>query len=190
MVIGLTVILTVDILGLPNYALASSAHQPILQSPASSEAGVRAKALVRIIASGAARGYDQQARRLVNGLFAHLGEFDLPHLGITSASILQALDREDIGLRVGGVARVIWKDWSGIAQKRRLNVWTASPSNVGLSPFRQLVVLMIQGRQGTLRDNQQHAIHNLLTRSEEPQVWFTELDGVIAAINRESFLWP
>jgi hypothetical protein len=59
-----------------------------------------------------------------------------------------------------------------------------------LSPFRRLVIRMIQGRQGPLVDNQQHGLWNYFSRNEESHVWSSNMDGVIGAVNRESFLWP
>ena len=55
---------------------------------------------------------------------------------------------------------------------------------------RKLVIRRIQGRAGALIDNQQHGIWNYFTRAEENSVWTGNMDGVIGAVNRSSFLWP
>ena len=43
---------------------------------------------------------------------------------------------------------------------------------------------------GTLADYQQHGLHNFLTRGEDASAWSSNIDGVIGAVNRESFQWP
>ncbi len=70
-----------------------------------------------------------------------------------------------------------------------MDAYTTDPGITDMSPLRLLVVRMIQGRQGTLVDSQQHALHNLYTRPEESRVWVDNVNGVIAAVNRSSFQW-
>jgi hypothetical protein len=36
---------------------------------------------------------------------------------------------------------------------------------------------------------QQHAFHNFFTRKEDVSVWVENVNGVIAAVNRQSFQW-
>jgi hypothetical protein len=115
--------------------------------------------------------YSQQGVTLVDVLIARLPEFQLPALGITEASMREALSRPGAGDRLNAIVHEVMSD-------------------PGQSPFRQLIWRLIHGRQGTLVDNQQHALHSLFTRAENSRVWIDNVDGVIGAINRESFLWP
>jgi len=84
----------------------------------------------------------------------------------------------------------VWADWQSNARSRTFDASTADPGRQGFSPFRQLIIRLIQGRQGQLSDSQQHALHNYFTRSEDASVWRRDPDAVIGAINRESFRWP
>ena len=86
----------------------------------------------------------------------------------------------------------MWGEWVGLANHGGFDIYTTEPTVADhhLTPFRQLVIRMCQGRQGQLVDSQQHALHSLLTRREEPTVWQTDLNDVIGAINRDSFQWP
>ena len=60
----------------------------------------------------------------------------------------------------------------------------------GPTPFRQLTYRLILGTQGRLIDSQQHGLHNYFVRPEEYSVWNNNMDGVIGAVNRESFQYP
>jgi hypothetical protein len=102
-----------------------------------------------------------------------------------------ALRRSDAGDRVNAIVNQVWGDWlTKDVGPGRLDAYRSDPSQANLSPFRQLVIRLIQGRQGRLIDNQQHGLHSLFTRTEESHVWVDNVNGVVGAINRESFLWP
>ena len=134
--------------------------------------------------------YSQQVDNFIAALLHHLPEFQLPKLGITEPVMREVLKRPDVGDRVNGLVQEVWDEWNSVVRSKNLNAMNADPSNQGLSPLRQLVIRMIQGRQGQLVDSQQHALHNILTRSEEPSIWSRDMDSVIGAVNRESCIWP
>ena len=119
------------------------------------------------------------ANALVEHLLAHLGDFDAT--GIGSGTLIDALSRADVGDRLNGIVHKVWDDWSQ-ASGEPLN---DNPAR--LSPFRQLVVRMIQGSVGTLSAQEQRAILSWLTRRESSSVWQENPNGVIGAINREIF---
>jgi hypothetical protein len=75
----------------------------------------------------------------------------------------------------------------GNVSSSRLDPYRADPQQRGMSPFRQLVIRMIQGRQGSLSAAQQRALYSYFTRPEDPSVWHSNVNGVIGAINREYF---
>jgi hypothetical protein len=137
------------------------------------DAQLRAILISRIESSSVYNPYNGQAIQLVDSLIAHLDEFQLPSLGITEEIMRDVLSRPDIGDRINGLVREVWND-------------------PGATPFRQLNYRLIQGTQGQLVDNQQHALHNFFSRNENASVWYSDdgMDGVIAAINRDSFLYP
>ena len=76
-----------------------------------------------------------------------------------------------------------------IMQRAGSDPYRSNPSSMNLSPFRQLVVRLVQGQQGRLSNQQQHAIFNFFNRAEEASVWYNNINGVIGAVNRESFGW-
>lgn len=135
--------------------------------------------------------YPVERDRFITALTEHLGDFQLPSLGITTRTMSDALRRSDAGDRVNAIVNQVWGDWLvKDVGPGRLDAYRSDPSQANLSPFRQLVIRLIQGRQGRLIDNQQHGLHSLFTRTEESHVWVDNVNGVIGAINRESFLWP
>ena len=136
--------------------------------------------------------YPQAANQFVETLFIHLDDFQLPTLGITKQTVMAALEQADVGDRINGIVQAVWGEWVGLANHGGFDIYTTEPTVADhhLTPFRQLVIRMCQGRQGQLVDSQQHALHSLLTRREEPTVWQTDLNDVIGAINRDSFQWP
>ena len=136
--------------------------------------------------------YRQEANRFAQIIANRLGEFQLPTLGITQKTMQAAITRPDAGDRANAVVREVWGEWIKLIQTTGGNLYTSEPSaaQYGLSPFRQLIIRLIQGRQPPLIDNQQHALFNFFTRFEENTIWYGPLDPVIAAVNRESFLWP
>jgi hypothetical protein len=135
--------------------------------------------------------YPGERDRFITALTEHLGEFQLPNLGITTRTMSEALRRSDSGDRANAIVNQVWGDWlTKDVGPGRLDAYRSDPAQANLSPFRQLVIRLIQGRQGVLVDNQQHGLHSLFTRREESHVWVDNVNGVIGAINRESFLWP
>lgn len=83
-----------------------------------------------------------------------------------------------------------WGDWiNNEVNPKGYDAYGTDPGVTDMSPLRLLVVRMIQGRQGALVDSQQHALHNFFTRKEDSNVWVDNVNGVIAAVNRESFQW-
>lgn len=140
--------------------------------------------------SGVPTGHRAQVAAFVDALLARLDDFQLPTLGITRRSMTAALGGNDAGDRLNSLVEEIWADWEGRAQSQGFNRNTTDPGSKGFSPFRQLVIRLIQGRQGKLKDSQQHALHNYFTRHEDASVWRQDPDAVIGAINRESFRWP
>ena len=140
--------------------------------------------------SWVARSHPTETDRFIAALIDHLDEFALPSLGITTRTVTDALSRRGAEDRINGIVNQVWGDWlNKDVGPAGLDAYNSDPAQRDLSPFRQLVIRMIQGRQGWLVDNQQHALHSLLTRSEENSVWVNNVNGVIGAINRESFLW-
>lgn len=132
--------------------------------------------------------YPQQAEQFVHTLFVHLDEFRLANLGITKQAMLQALSGADAGMRINALTQGVWATWQQRAQQGGFNPVDTDPGTFAdVSPFRQLVIRMIQGRQGVLTDTQQHALHNYFTRTEDAAAWRDNMDGIIGAINRESF---
>lgn len=135
--------------------------------------------------------YPAERDRFITALTEHLGEFQLPNLGITTRTMSDALWRSDAGDRANAIVNQVWGDWlTKDVGPGRLDAYRSDPGQANLSPFRQLVIRLIQGRQGRFVDNQQHGLHSLFTRREESHVWVDNVNGVIGAINRESFLWP
>lgn len=134
--------------------------------------------------------YPKETEYFIASILQHLGEFQLPKLGITKTSMISALNRYDVGDRINALIQEVWTEWLDIAKNKNFDSMTTDPGNYHLSPFRQLVIRMVQGRQGKLADHHQHGLYNFLTRSETPTIWSTDVDSVIGAVNRESFLWP
>lgn len=155
-------------------------------------AQLRAQVLAAARSSQIRTTHPQQVEQLVDALLAHLPEFQLPTLGVTTATMQQALKRPDVGDRLNALVQEVWADWRAIAADKGFDLNTREPTynEHNVSPFRQLVIRLIQGRQGTLADYQQHGLHNFLTRSEDASAWSSNIDGVIGAVNRESFQWP
>ena len=134
--------------------------------------------------------YANEGDRFINDLTARLGQFQLPSLGVTQATVTGALQRPGAEDRVNALVGRVWGDWmSNEVQPKGYDAYDTDPGVTDMSPLRLLVIRMIQGRQGALVDSQQHALHNLFTRKEEASVWVENVNGVIAAVNRESFQW-
>jgi len=163
------------------------ANQP--STPADSSQ-LRDVLLAHTSQSGVPNTYSQQATQLIDILLAHLDEFQLSHLGITRQTMTDALNQEDVGDRINGIVQAVWGNWADNAKQGGFDANTTDPDVVtDMSPFRKLLIRMIQGRQGRLEDTEQHALHNFFTRAEESHVWRDNINGVIGAVNRESFQW-
>ncbi len=158
--------------------------------PGQVDSPLRASLLKKSQISAVSLAYQAQAAAFIDALLLHLDDFQLPNLGITRRTVTDALGRSDAGDRLNSVVQEVWADWQSNAHARNFDAATTDPANQGLSPFRQLIIRMVQGRQGKLSDAQQHALHNYFTRSEDATVWRRDPDAVIGAINRESFQWP
>jgi len=133
--------------------------------------------------------YTTQAQLLAGGLVNHLYEFQLPSYGITPESMTGILSQRDAAMRLNALVREVWGEWLKKANQGGFSL-SSDPSGKNLSPFRQLIIRMIQGRQGALLAHEQHGLFNFLTRPESASVWTSNMDGVIGAVNRESFQWP
>lgn len=127
--------------------------------------------------------YYSQTDAFVETLLLLLSQFQLPDLGITSATMTDALLRPDAALRINATVNRVWADWLPYGPK---TVQT-DPKEQGLTPFRVLVIRMIQGRQLQLTAAEQHALYNLLTRPDPIENWRNDMNGIIGAINSESF---
>jgi hypothetical protein len=166
----------------------TSTPAPVLSSP---YVDLAVSLRQRAQSSWVPTNYPAERDRFITALTDHLGNFQLPTLGITTRTMSDALRRSDAGDRVNAIVNQVWGDWlTKDVGPGRLDAYRSDPSQANLSPFRQLVIRLIQGRQGRLIDNQQHGLHSLFTRTEESHVWVDNVNGVVGAINRESFLWP
>ena len=160
--------------------------------PAAEFAALKENFLVAVRTAEIPTAYPQQAERLVDALVAHLAEFQRPDLGVTTVAMQQALSQPDAGNRVNALVQRVWGEWLNLTGNSDANAMTITPDvyQYNLSPFRILVIRLIQGQQGVLVDSEQHALQNFFSRREDPSVWRNDVDGVISAINRESFQWP
>lgn len=140
---------------------------------------LRDSLLERLAAAGTPNDHPNIANALVEHLLAHLGDFDATGLG--SATVVDALSQRDAGDRINGIVHRVWSDWS----RDSANPLNDDPA--GLSPFRGLVVRLVQGRIAKLSSQEQRAILSWLTRNENIRVWRENPNGVIGAINREIF---
>lgn len=132
--------------------------------------------------------YPQQAEQLVNALFIHLGDFGQNGGSVSQDAIQQALQGEEVSLRLNATVQGVWGTWAERGQQEGFAPATTDPGLFAdISPFRRLVVRLIQGNQGSLSSTEQHALYSLLTRSEDLETWSNDMNGIIGAINRESF---
>ena len=130
-------------------------------------------------ASSIKNEYRGESERFVAELLKHAGEFQ----NVTPANLTAALSQSDTGDRVSALVHRVWKDWSAYG----VDHMTADPGANGQSPFRQLVIRLVQGRQGTLSSTDQKALYNFFSRAEDPAVWRDEIRGVIGSINAEFY---
>ena len=132
--------------------------------------------------------YSQEAEQLVEALFVHLGEFGQNGGIISQEAIRQALQSDDVGIRLNAVVQGVWESWVEQGQQAGFDPGTTDLGAFeDISPFRRLIIRLIQDDQGPLSAGEQHALRNLLTRSEELQTWRDDTNGIVGAINRESF---
>lgn len=153
---------------------------PTLPPPPPPSSGSLQDALLeKMAAASTPNEFPNLANALVEHLLAHLADFETT--GIGSAVVIDALGRDDVGDRLNGIVQKVWGDWSQVSRE------PLNDNPAGLSPFRQLVVRMIQGSVGALTAQEQRAILSWLTRNENLGVWRENPNGVIGAINREFF---
>ena len=126
--------------------------------------------------SSVSLSYPGAAERFVVNLAGYVG-------GVDSSRAASLLAASGAGNRTKALIQNVWSDWVTRAQG---DPWGRAPGNE-LTPFRQLVVRIIQGSQGSLSSTQLSAIINYYTRTEDPNIWFGNINGVIGAINRENF---
>lgn len=167
-----------------------SAVTPMPPPPPPPASGLAADLRAASRSAGVNASYRNETDQFIDGLASHMSEFQLPNLGITTSTMTNVLRRGGVGNRINGLVNQVWGGWLGDVRSMGLNAYTSDPSAANLSPFRKLVVRIIQGRQGSLVDNQQHGLFNYFNRAEEDHVWWDNMNGVIGAVNRESFLWP
>ncbi len=91
------------------------APTPTATTAATDRAQLREQVLAATRNSRVRNAYSQQTEQLVDALLAHLPEFQLPTLGVTTATMQQALKRPDVGDRLNALVQEVWADWSGIA---------------------------------------------------------------------------
>ncbi len=127
--------------------------------------------------------FPEQAKLFALHLMARLDQFQAR--GLSPDHMVEALAQEDAGVRITGIVQAIWSDWLRVAASNGVRPEAADPVLFGLSPFRQLVIRLIQDRQRTLSEAEQAALFSFLTRSESPDVWWNNPNGVIGALNRE-----
>ncbi|MBX3001406.1 MAG: SH3 domain-containing protein [Caldilineaceae bacterium] len=168
--------------------LGSSASPPAAQTPTqNSQDQLRSSLLAKSRNSSVSVSYQNETTRFADALVYRLHEFQLSREGITEQAMTNAISRADAGDRMNGVVQTVWSDWLSNLSSSRLDPYQTDPGTRGMSPFRQLIVRMIQGRQGNLTAAQQRALYSLFTRPENPSVWHSNVNGVIGAINREYF---
>lgn len=163
-----------------------------LASPSTDAFGdLRAKILAQLTATSLATVYPQEAIQLTDSLLAHLHEFKLTTLGITTERMQSVLAQDRTGDRINALVQEVWDEWVLLSTQQGFGVRVMDPSleRHGISPFRQLTIRLIQGRQATLTDSQQHALYGFFSRNEQDVTWRNDMDSIIGAVNRESFLW-
>lgn len=84
----------------------------------------------------------------------------------------------NVGERTNALVDRVWDDWNDYA----LDHMSADPQEHGQSPFRQLVIRMIQGTQDSLSEQDEKALTSFYSRP-----WTGEIRGVIGEIHREIY---
>lgn len=132
--------------------------------------------------------YPQQAEQLVNTLFVHLGDFGQNGGSVSQDNVLQALQGEEVSLRLNATVQGVWGIWAERGQHEGFDPTSTDPGLFpDLSPFRRLIIRLIQENQGSLSAAEQHAFYSLLTRSEDLETWSNDMNAIVGAINRENF---
>lgn len=132
--------------------------------------------------------YPQQAEQLVNTLFVHLGDFGQNGGNVSQDAIQQALQGEEVSLRLNATVQGVWGTWVERGQREGFDPTSTDPGLFpDLSPFRRLIIRLIQGNQVSLSAAEQHAFYSLLTRSEDLETWSNDMNAIVGAINRENF---
>ncbi|HAJ38052.1 MAG TPA: hypothetical protein DCL15_20460 [Chloroflexi bacterium] len=158
--------------------------------PPSGDTALAAELRQRVRSSWVSNPYQYEGDRFIADLTGRLGQFQLPHLGVTQSTMTDALRRGGAEDRLNALVGRVWGDWiNNEVNPKGYDAYGTDPGVTDMSPLRLLVIRMIQGRQGVLVDSQQHALHNFFTRKEDASVWVENVNGVIAAVNRESFQW-
>lgn len=132
--------------------------------------------------------YPQQAEQLVNTLFVHFGDFGQNGGSISQDTMQQALQGEEVSLRLNATVQGVWGIWAERGQREGFDPTSTDPGLFpDLSPFRRLIIRLIQGNQGSLSATEQRAFYSLLTRSEDVETWSNDMNAIVGAINRENF---
>ncbi|MFN8444654.1 MAG: DUF3421 domain-containing protein [Caldilineaceae bacterium] len=140
---------------------------------------------IRTNRSGIANNYPTQADQLAQGLVAHLSDFRVA--GLSPERMSSILNTDDAAMRMIAATNAIWGDWDvNLCQKYGWNLYGEDPAGK-VRPFRQLIIRLIQGRQGTLSEAEQRALESYFTRSEDAATWRNNMDAIIGAINKSFF---
>ncbi|MBP7961844.1 MAG: SH3 domain-containing protein [Caldilineaceae bacterium] len=131
--------------------------------------------------------YQTERGAFTVALVASLPKFKLPDFGITQSTMTAALMRPDVGTRINGIINGVWGNWQRDVGQG--DPFWIDPADFGQSPMRELVIRMVQFRGDGLSASQQRALFSLFTRQESEQSWQSNIDGIVGAINRESFTW-
>jgi len=160
---------------------------PVPQSNSDNSQQLYDHLLTQSRTSNVTLNYSYETELFARTLSYRIDEFQLPAEGITQQTMTNLLYRTDSGDRLNGLLQEVWQDWRKLAVSKQLDPHFADPQGQGLSPYRVLIVRMIQGTQARFTATEQRALYNYFSRSEDPGVWYYNVKGVIGAINRENF---
>ena len=152
---------------------------------------IRVNIITQLTTASLVTEYSRETILFTDHLLAHLPEFKLVSLGITTERMQSILVQDRTEDRINALVQEVWSEWILLSTQQNFDVLTMEPTleKQGVSPFRQLIIRLIQGRQGILTDSQQHALYGFFSRSEQDATWRNDMDSIIGAVNRESFLW-
>ena len=142
---------------------------------------VRGILIGELNSSSVSLSYPGAAERFASSIADQVSLFDLSNIG--STQITQYLAFLHAGDRTRALVQNVWSDRA--AESGDL-AYTRGPG-AEQTPFRALVIRLIQGSQGRLTTSQFQAIINFYSRTENPSVWYGNIDTIIEAVNRESF---